>query len=122
VTDAVLDGVDLPEAQWIGRGKESPIQQTVTRGGDGTVRVQEQTKNGGLPIDLSVYLPWGTVKALLAKRTAGRVMMLDYYGEQFNVMWRHGDGAVEAVTRSFLVPPQDDDEHAVTLRLQTVPT
>jgi hypothetical protein len=126
LTDGTLT-VELPDAlMWSDEFAHQAVQQTVTRGLDGTLILQEGLKQAGRPVTLAAPGEGGWVTRADVDRlyalsaVAGQVMTLTLRGVPMSVTWRHSDTALDASPITPLEDVQPDDYWRVTLRLMTL--
>lgn len=126
LTDGTLT-VELPDAlMWSDEFAWQAVQQTVTRGLDGTLILQEGLKQAGRPVTLAAPGEGGWVTRADVDRlyalsaVAGQVMTLTLRGVPMSVTWRHSDTALDASPITPLEDVQPDDLWRVTLRLMTL--
>jgi len=118
-----LDGIALPDdLQWSNEFDWSPVSQSAEYSIGGALMVQEGTKLVGRPILITggnwAWVTRSTVKALFATLIANKVMtLITDDGRTFPVMWNHEDKPIETEPVKFQSPPDDDDDHFITLRL-----
>ncbi|MFC4161948.1 hypothetical protein [Chitinimonas lacunae] len=122
-----LDGIELPDLPWSDELNWAPIAQNVDYGLAGALIVQVGERRAGRPItlagdDATNYCSRAVLLQLYQLASMpGKVMVLTLAdGRRFDVMWRHGEGAIEARPIEHKIVQGPDDEYNVTLRFLTV--
>ena len=123
-----LDTITLPDdLLWPDETDWSPVVQTIDHTLTGSLLVETAAKLAGRPITLggdegSSWMSRVDVLALMALAAVpGKVMVLDYHGRTFNVVFRHHDPpALDAAAIVPMVPPADADWYSLRLKLMAV--
>lgn len=122
-----LDGIELPDLLWSDEPSWTPIAQTVEYGLDGAQIIQVSERQAGRPITLAGdeetnWCTRATFDQLYSLACMpGKVMALTLAdGRRFSVIWRHGEGAIEARPIEHKVVQGPDDEYNLLLRFMTV--
>lgn len=130
-----LAGVTLPgDLDWPDEFEWGPVTQQVDVSTAGALLIEESAQAVGRPITLrsgnNGNQWWGLVtreivldlQALAATprgQAAAMTLVLED-AREFDVLFRHGDGGMEARPVSPVAPAVDSDLYAITLRLITV--
>lgn len=113
---------------WADENNWNPVEQTAQRTITGALIVQSAQRIAGRPITLqpidesSAWLPRSTVNALRnLAAVAGQEMTLTLRGTNYDVIFRHHDGAaIEANPVVFYSDEVATDFYRVTLRLMEI--
>jgi len=120
-----LDAIVLPaDLLWIGEFDWSPVAQNQEYTTEGALIIEPSTKLAGRAITLSgggfAWVSRSTIKLLYAKLVAGIEMTLTLEdGRVFTVGWRYPN-PIETTPVIEQTPPEDTDNHYITLNLQVV--
>lgn len=129
-----LDTIALSDdLEWVDEFQWLPTAQQVDVASDGALIVEESAQQAGRPITLQgrfdgregfALITRATVVALRALAATPRdtpMLLTLADGRTFNVLFRHTDGvAVEAQAMHHVVPHDDADLYAITIRLMQV--
>ena len=112
---------------WSDRNSWHPVEQTAQRSITGALIVQSGERIQGRPITLQPVdesSAWMTGTVLEALRVwaavPGRQMTLSFDGDNYGVIFRHQDGAIDATPVVLFRDAEGVDKYHVTIRLQQV--
>lgn len=124
-----LGGIELPEdMEWTNRYQYTSIVQDRTFALSGTQHINESQQLGGRPITLESEENAGLMtksvldQLLALTETPGQELVLNYYGQTFNVVLDRDKGGIEAKPLWRFVDPISTDDYIVKIHLIEVST
>ena len=125
-----LESITLPDdLAWADEFAWTPVEQSTEYTLDGALIVESAVRQAGRNITLAggEDRAWVTRTTLLALYALAQTVREDLTltlpdEREFNVAFRHGEGAIEARPVLSVSPPSADDFYSITLRLMEVPT
>ena len=119
--------IELPtDFQWVDEFNWSKIAQSAPQYTlTGAIDVQQGTKQAGRPITLSgdwVWVTRGIVSLLQSWCQIPELTMTltCQDGQEYSVMWRLHDNAIDADPVDYQSPETDDDPYTATFKLMTI--
>lgn len=123
-----LGGVELSKHMvWSDRDKSSAVEQTMIRtlGGRAVIYAQQLERGMAITLEAQSDTGWLTYEQVKAVRAladvAGAIYLLDFFGQQFDVVFAHHVGdAFQFTPLSYRVVQDDTDYFTGYIKLTTV--